>query len=144
MTAGIRKLAEVRVSLVLSFGLLWMTAGASAQQANPPAFAYLLHCSGCHIEDGRGDPPEVPDLREDLDTLLQTAEGRAYLLQVPGITDSPITAEEMAGLMNWMVTKFYPDLEGFKPFTADEILAGRSNRLANPLQYRRRLIEPTR
>lgn len=129
-------------------GLLAMlplvSAVASAQVANPPAFAYLLHCSGCHIEDGSGDPPEVPDLRKDLDVLLQTAPGRAYLLQVPGITDSPLTAEEMADLMNWMVSKFYPDLVNFRRFSAEEVVAGRRNRLANPLSYRSRLIDASK
>lgn len=119
---------------------LLLGSAAFAEPVNPPAFAYLLHCSGCHIEDGSGDPPEVPDLRKDLDVLLQTATGRAYMLQVPGITDSPLAAPEMAGLMNWMVTRFYPDLQDFQPFSAEEVLAGRSNRLANPLGYRQQLL----
>lgn len=117
-----------------------LSSGSNAQPENPPAFAYLLHCSGCHIEDGSGDPPEVPDLRKDLDVLLQTDAGRAYMLQVPGITDSPLSAQEMAGLMNWMLSKFYPELEDFQPFSAEEVLAGRANRLANPLGYRRQLL----
>lgn len=113
-----------------------MTAESSAQLQNPPAFSYLLHCSGCHIEDGSGDPPEVPDLRQDLDKLLTSAEGRGYVLRVPGVTDSPITTQEMADLMNWMITEFYPDLEGFKPYSAVEVQAGRDNRLANPVKFR--------
>ena len=134
----ISRLCALRSILFLGF---FVSASIAAQPANPPAFAYLLPCSGCHIEDGSGDPPEVPDLREDLDILLQTAQGRAYLLQVPGITDSPINAEEMAGLMNWMITKFYPGLDNFQSFTAEEVLAGRRNRLDNPLAYRTRLID---
>jgi cytochrome c peroxidase len=110
-----------------------------AQHSNPPAFAYLLHCSGCHIEDGSGDPPEVPDLRTDLDLLLQSSAGRNYMMQVPGITDAPLSAQEMADLMNWMIGFLYPDLEDFEPFTADEVIAGRQTRLSDPLGYRRSL-----
>ena len=130
------KLSEVPVLLImLSFGL--MSNESNAQQQNPPAFSYLLHCSGCHIEDGSGDPPEVPDLRHNLDKLLNSAEGRGYMLRVPGVTDSPITTLEMAKLMNWMISEFYPELEGFEPFNAAEVQAGRDNRLANPVKFRR-------
>jgi hypothetical protein len=130
-----RKLIKAPVFLsLLCFGL--MSLESSAQPQNPPAFSYLLHCSGCHIEDGSGDPPEVPDLRQDLDRLLSSAKGRGYMLRVPGVTDSPITTQEMADLMNWMISEFYPELEGFEPYSATEVQAGRDNRLANPVKYR--------
>jgi len=120
--------------ILLSVGLV--SAGSNAQSQNPPAFSYLLHCSGCHIEDGSGDPPEVPDLRQNLDKLLGSDEGRGYMLRVPGVTDSPITTQEMADLMNWVISKFYPELEGFEPYSAAEVQAGRDNRLANPVKFR--------
>ena len=122
-------------SILLSFGLL--SAWSNGQPQNPPAFSYLLHCSGCHIEDGSGDPPEVPDLRQNLDKLLTSDEGRGYMLRVPGVTDSPITMQEMADLMNWMISKFYPELEEFEPYSAAEVQAGRDNRLANPVKFRK-------
>ena len=120
--------------ILLSVGLV--SAGSNAQSQNPPAFSYLLHCSGCHIEDGSGDPPEVPDLRQNLDKLLGSDKGRGYMLRVPGVTDSPITTQEMADLMNWVISKFYPELEGFEPYSAAEVQAGRDNRLANPVKFR--------
>lgn len=119
---------------------LLVSSGVAAQFSDPPAFAYLLHCSGCHIEDGSGDPPTVPDLRQNLDLLLTTAEGRAYLLQVPGITDSPVPAVEMAELMNWLIPYLYPSLTGFKPFSEEEVESGRANRLADPTSVRERLL----
>lgn len=129
--------------LLVSFSALLLSTNASAQPENPPAFSYLLHCSGCHIEDGSGDPPQVPDLRQDLDVLLGSTEGRSYMLRVPGVTDTPITAQEMADLMNWLITKLYPDLEGFKRFSAEEVSAGRATRLANPLEARSKIISST-
>jgi hypothetical protein len=47
------------------------------------AFSGTL-CGGCHPENGAGDPPEVPSLREDPSTIISVPEGRANLAQVPG------------------------------------------------------------
>ena len=129
-----------------SFCLMVLSAGwtspvaAEQERVNPPAFSYLLHCSGCHIEDGSGDPPEVPDLRKNLDKLLKSATGRGYMLRVPGVTDTPITPQEMADLMNWLITEFYPELEDFRLISAEEVIRGRATRLANPLEVRQTLL----
>ena len=116
---------------------------AEQKRDNPPAFSYLLHCSGCHIEDGSGDPPEVPDLRKNLDKLLRSETGRRYMLRVPGITDTPVTPREMAELMNWLIAEFYPELQDFRPFSAEEVVSGRATRLANPLEVRQSLLGAT-
>ncbi|MGB1666107.1 MAG: c-type cytochrome [Pseudohongiellaceae bacterium] len=125
--------------MVLSAG--WTSPVAAEQErVNPPAFSYLLHCSGCHIEDGSGDPPEVPDLRKNLATLLKSATGRGYMLRVPGVTDTPITPQEMADLMNWLITEFYPELADYRLISAEEVIRGRATRLANPLEVRQTLL----
>ena len=116
---------------------------AEQKRDNPPAFSYLLHCSGCHIEDGSGDPPEVPDLRKNLDKLLGSETGRGYMLRVPGVTDTPVTPREMAALMNWLIAEFYPELEDFRSFSAEEVVSGRATRLANPLKVRQSLLGTT-
>ena len=116
---------------------------AEQKWTNPPAFSYLLHCSGCHIEDGSGDPPEVPDLRQNLDKLLRSETGRGYMLRVPGVTDTPVTPQEMAELMNWLIAEFYPELQDFRPFSAEEVVSGRATRLANPLDIRQSLLGTT-
>ena len=116
---------------------------AEQKWTNPPAFSYLLHCSGCHIEDGSGDPPEVPDLRKNLDKLLRSETGRGYMLRVPGVTDTPVTPREMAELMNWLIAEFYPELQDFRPFSAEEVVSGRATRLANPLEIRQSLLGTT-
>ena len=116
---------------------------AEQKRDNPPAFSYLLHCSGCHIEDGSGDPPEVPDLRRNLDKLLRSETGRGYMLRVPGVTDTPVTPREMAELMNWLIAKFYPELQDFRSFSAEEVVHGRATRLANPLEVRKSLLGAT-
>ena len=135
-----------RLLLRAGFCLMVLSAGwtspvaAEQERVNPPAFSYLLHCSGCHIEDGSGDPPEVPDLRKNLDKLLKSATGRGYMLRVPGVTDTPITPQEMADLMNWLITEFYPELEDFRLISTEEVIRGRATRLANPLEVRQTLL----
>ena len=127
-------------SLAFLLFLSLTVSSASGQEKDPPAFAYLLHCSGCHLETGAGDPPTIPDLRYDLGTLLDSPEGRSYVLRVPGVTDAPISAEEMTELMNWMVGFLYPDRTDFEPFTVEEIVAGREDPLYDPLRYRQQLM----
>ena len=77
---------------------------ASSAAAADPEFDYLLHCGGCHLEDGAGDPPLVPDLRTSLGTLSTTSEGRAYMAQVPGSAQAPLNDTELAQVLNWMLT----------------------------------------
>ena len=81
------------------------------------------------------------DLRKNLDKLLQSATGRGYMLRVPGVTDTPITPQEMADLMNWLITEFYPELEDFRLISAEEVIRGRATRLANPLEVRQTLLD---
>ena len=132
----------LRVGCYLLIVIAGCTSPVAAEQKrdNPPAFSYLLHCSGCHIEDGSGDPPEVPDLRKNLDKLLRSETGRGYMLRVPGVTDTPVTSREMAELMNWLIAEFYPGLQDFRPFSAEEVVSGRATRLANPLKVRQSLL----
>ena len=51
-------------------------------------FDYLLHCSGCHLPDGTGAPPEVPSLRGPMGALVATAEGRDYIARVPEVAQA--------------------------------------------------------
>ena len=128
---------HIAVALLSSTAL---STAVNADEGDTPSFSYLLHCSGCHLEDGAGDPPEIPDLRTDLGRLLDTEEGRAYMMRVPGVTDTPIPADEMAALLNWMVGNLYPERKGRSPVTAEEVLAGRANRLSDPIRYRKELL----
>jgi len=125
------------VALAMAFAI---SSAARADQADSPSFAYLLHCAGCHLEDGSGDPPAIPDLRTDLGLLLDSPEGRSYVVRVPGITDATLTPEKMAELLTWMVRQFYPDRTDLTPFSAEEVLAGRENPLYDPVSHRNRLL----
>jgi hypothetical protein len=120
---------------LLTLLLLGLGGGAAAD----PAFDYLLHCGGCHLENGAGDPPIVPDLREHTARFASYPAGRAYLVQVPGSSQAPLTDAALAELLNWLL----PRVSGgqpFEPFTADEIGGYRSATLLDPLARRAELL----
>jgi hypothetical protein len=113
---------------------------AAATGAAGPRFDYLLYCGGCHLEDGSGDPPEVPDLRVDLGRFVHVPDGRSYMARVPGSFQAPISDAALAELLNWMVATYTPEVVDFEPFTAEEVAAYRAEPLLDPLEFRERLV----
>jgi hypothetical protein len=111
----------------------------AATQAGPRS-DYLLHCGGCHLENGAGNPPEVPDLRRDIDWLAGSAEGRSYLTRVPGASQVPISDARLAGVFNWILDTYYPNGAGIRPFTGAEIARTRGQPLYDPLAARAELV----
>jgi hypothetical protein len=120
--------------------LLW--AAAPTAVGADPRIDYLLHCGGCHLENGSGDPPIVPDLRADLDRLLAAPGGRAYLAQVPGSSQAPLDDAALAGVLNYIVREYGRGTAETEPFTEQEIARYRGTTLLDPLAARRRLLEP--
>jgi mono/diheme cytochrome c family protein len=114
---------------------LCLTASARADTE----FNYLLHCGGCHLENGAGDPPTIPDLRATLAIFSSFPDGRAYITQVPGSSQAPLNDTELAAVLNWMLRTFTPGARSL-PFTAAEIAGYRSTTLMNPLQVRATLL----
>jgi hypothetical protein len=122
-------------ALLISMPLL----AGPGQAAASPRSDYLLHCGGCHLENGSGNPPEVPDLRRDLDWLARSPEGRSYLTRVPGASQVPISDGRLAAVFNWILETFYPDEADITPFTATEVTASRQLPMYDPLAHRREL-----
>ena len=67
----------------------WMTVAlaasscAVAARAAPPQ-DYMLYCMGCHGTQAQGVPGKIPPLAGALSLFMRTAEGRNYVLRVPG------------------------------------------------------------
>ena len=103
-------------------------------------FNYLLHCGGCHLTDGSGMDPEVPTLRNKLGPLTLSAEGRGYLVRVPGASQVPLTDEELRDVVNWVLAEYNENTlpESFRPITTEEVQKHRKNPLSDPLEYRKR------
>lgn len=106
-----------------------------------PRINYMLQCLGCHGPEGRGEPGHVPSIRSTLAPLARLAEGRRYLVQVPGVAQSMLSNEEVAALLNWMIgTLGHADPHQFRAFTAAEVARYRSHPLVEVSASRARLM----
>lgn len=111
--------------MVLS--LLLVLAGNPAwagHDAGSPRMNYMLHCSGCHGQDGSGSPQSgVPSMRGSLGHFLKARDGREFLIQVPGTSQSSLSHAETAELLNWILKNFSPQEvpAGTTPYTTGEV-----------------------
>lgn len=107
-------------------------SAAHAADAGSPRLNYLLHCSGCHAQDGSGNPDcGVPTMRGALGHFLRLPEGRDFLVQVPGTSQSALSDAEVAEMLNWILKTYSPEQipQGFKPYTKQEVAALRARPL---------------
>ena len=129
---------------LVSMLLLGLVAATAAQAASSRARTnYLLHCSGCHRQDGSGSPENgIPDMKGKVGNFLQTAEGRAFLVQVPGTSQSALNDADVADLLNWMVVAFSRDEvpAGFVPYSRDEVAQLRADRLGDVPGFRAAVV----
>ncbi len=125
-----------------AFPLLVASLLVGSASAESPQVNYMLHCQGCHLADGRGVPETIPGLSE-LGSFLAVPGGRAYLVQVPGTAQAPLTDAEIATLLNWMLPRFSPDRTAadFEPYTAEEVGGYRGQPLTDVEGVRRELVE---
>lgn len=111
-------------------GLVWLVAallvaGTAVTQAGYTARTnYILHCQGCHGADGVGGiPDEVPPLGNSVGYFLQVPGGRSYLIQVPGIAQAPVSDEELADVLNYILEHYSAAQlpASFRPYTSGEV-----------------------
>ena len=122
----------------LTLFLLLCCSGAAV--AASPRTDYLLYCGGCHLENGSGDPPEIPDLRADIGRIVLRPGGRAFLAQVPGSSQAPISDDRLAGVLNYIVREYARPQAPVEPFTGEEIGGYRSEVLLDPLRRREEIL----
>lgn len=133
---------------VAAAALLLAGAGAAAQPANAPAVTsprslYVLHCAGCHGMDAGGVPGHgVPSMRGNLGLFMRLPEGRAFLLQVPGVNNAGLSDAQIAQVTNWMVQTFSADTAppGWAAYTAAEVATAKASRPADVIQARADLV----
>jgi len=112
--------------------------------AQEPALNYLQHCAGCHLADGSGSARNnVPDMRGVIGLFPRLAEGRAFLIQVAGVSQAPLSADDIAALMNWLLPAFSgAELpRDFAPYTGAEVETLRQHRPADLMALRGELIQ---
>jgi cytochrome c2 len=120
-----------------------VATAASAAPRHSPALNYLMHCQGCHKDDGSGQPGYVPALRDSVSRFLAIPEGRAYLGRVPGTSQSLLDDHDRAEVLNWIVKKFDPqDLPAtFIPYTEQELARYRRDVLSLPGAERAKILK---
>ena len=97
-----------------------------------PRSNFLLHCSGCHRQDGSGSAEHgIPNMRDRVGHFLRLPVGRAFLVQVPGTSQSSLGDAETAELLNWMVVALSPNAvpANLAPYTRDEVARLRASSL---------------
>lgn len=105
---------------------------------------YILNCAGCHQRDGAGSVPnDVPRLKGAVGNFLRLPEGRAFLVQVPGTSNSALSDAQIAVLLNWMLPQFSreeipPD---FIPYTTAEVTRLRNQRLDDVAATRAAIVK---
>jgi len=114
--------------------------------AYEPSINYALQCMGCHTPDGAGVPDRVPSIRDTLVPLAAMAEGRRYLIQVPGSAQSTLSNAELAELLNWMIRTLsaVTPPSTLAPFTAAEVREYRAHTLSQVRETRARLLAASR
>lgn len=116
-------------------------AGAPLVASADPRADYLLHCGGCHLPDASGVPPLVPSLAGTLGRIVATPEGRDYIVRVPGASQTPLSDEALAAVMNWLLVTFNAGNlpADFEPLSGREVGRSRRNVLADPQKMREAL-----
>lgn len=110
---------------------------AGAAHAEKAQVDYMLQCQGCHGAEGRGAPGTVPSL-VGVGRFLAAPGGRAYLVRVPGSSQSALDDAELAEVLNWMIRRFDP--RDFLPYTAEEVARVRRPPLDDVEAARRELL----
>lgn len=95
------------------------------------------------MADGAGTAGKVPALKNEIGRFLQVAGGREYLIQVPGTSQAPLTDQEIAAVLNWILENFSSNEmpTDFTPYTADEVARYRYEPLANASEVRAGLVQ---
>jgi mono/diheme cytochrome c family protein len=120
------------------FAVAWLASANTFAQA--VEYNYLLHCGGCHIEDGSGMPPHVPDLRVEMPYFASFTEGRAYMARVPGVVQSPMTTEQLTQVLNLILSLFAPESANLQPYSVDEVTRYQQDALLDPKKLRDELM----
>lgn len=124
---------------------LALSAGSTAADDKADTRArtdYLLHCSGCHGQDGMGKPWKgIPRFEGQVGYFQRMPEGRAFLMQVPGLLSAGLSDERAAAVTTWMIRRFAgPSLPAdFQSYTADEARRYRIERPADIMGRRNEL-----
>lgn len=121
--------------------LLWAGAAPGADDGAARQ-NYMLNCQGCHLPDGSGSAGSVPKMNDFVGYFLHVPGGREFIVQVPGVTSAPLSDQDLAEVMNWLLLSFSGAQlpQPFEPYSAAEISRLRQEPLLDVHQRRRELL----
>ena len=106
-------------------------------------FNWQMNCQGCHHPNGEGNEArDIPPLVA-LERFQRLPEGRAFLIQVPGMSRSKLSDEELTEMANWMMQEFATPQtsEGWEPYSEDEVAELRRRPITEGVRdYREKLM----
>ena len=106
-----------------------------------PAQDYMLYCMGCHGTQAQGVPGKIPPLAGALSLFMRTAEGRNYVLRVPGAANSALPDAQLAATQLSTAASYGAQGEPPPvPFTVAEVTSVRRTPLADVQTRRREVI----
>lgn len=129
---------------LLFVSLLTAAASAAGQSQGNPRLDYMLQCQGCHLADGSSWPEiGIHSMIGLAERFLDDPEGRAYLIQVPGVSQAPLDDRAIADLLNWILARFRADAKDadFAPYSEQEVARYRAADRIDVVATRARLIE---
>lgn len=103
---------------------------------------WVLNCMGCHTATGGGIAGKVPPLSNSLGYFTHLPEGRDYVMRVPGASNSALSDQALADVLNWILTTMNRDAlpRDFRPYTAAEVAARRRPALSDVATVRAGLV----
>ena len=118
-----------------------IAAALSGVAAAGPAQDYTLFCMGCHGAQAQGVPGKIPPLAGVVSLYMRTAEGRNYVLRVPGAANSALPDAQLAAVLNWLAERYGAAGEPAPaPFTTEEVARTRHLPLADVKATRRAVV----
>src|SRR5215468_4378739 len=125
----------------LTLAVALATGAFTAALPASPAQDYTLYCMGCHGAQAQGVPGRIPPLAGSVSLFMRTAEGRDYLLRVPGAANSALPDAQLAAVLNWLAESYgAPGAPRPVPFTVEEVTRVRRLPLADVQARRREVI----
>jgi cytochrome c553 len=107
---------------------------------------WVLNCMGCHTQGAVGVAGKIPPLANSLGYFEHLPQGREYVIRVPGASNSALSDQELADVLNWLLVTLNSSAlpKDFKPYTAQEITAHRRPALTNVARERSTLVRALR
>ena len=130
-------------------GVLHVPASACAQTPADDSLAqqhWVLNCMGCHTSGAVGVPGKIPPLANSLGYFEHLTVGREYVMRVPGASNSGLSDQELADVLNWLLLSMNRSAlpTDFKPYTAAEIAAHRRPAFTDVATVRAGLVRALR